>query len=202
MEVLNLATKSTTLFSNLTVFCHVGLSGVMKSNIGNVLNADDFLKQDIKYVFSGHFHNHVAFDARVYSVGSLTHQTWSDLGSIAGYLLVTEEKVTQHETAAPKFVLLPEDCFGIGKFHPPSYVRITGEETEESITELREICLKNGAIAVQDLSTRPTMIEKKAVRAVDIDLGLDSAIEAYCKNTFGERWSEILKEAQEVKNAL
>jgi DNA repair exonuclease SbcCD nuclease subunit len=185
-------------YPNLTLFAHVGLNGVVPARIGNTVNPKDF-SEDFKYVFCGHFHNHVSFDSRVFSVGALTHQTWSDVGSKAGYLIVYENRVEHYETKAPKFIEIPEDCFGIGNVKN-CYVRFKGEDTEESALDLKESLLAAGALAVLDQTTRPTLVDKSYEKTIDMDLGLDTALEAYCKNMFGDNWKAVYEECLKLKS--
>lgn len=198
-KTLKLGNEKAKQYPNLTLFAHVGLNGVIPARIGNTLDPKDFLKEDYKYVFCGHFHNHVSFDARAYSVGALTHQTWSDIGSKAGFLIVHEELVEHFETEAPKFLHIPEDSFGIGNVNN-CYVRFGGNQSEESAKELKELLLKNGALAVLDQSTRPSLIEKRHEHLVTVDLGIDKALEAYCKHTFGDDWEKIYNECVKLKS--
>jgi DNA repair exonuclease SbcCD nuclease subunit len=194
-KVLKLANQKVLEKPNLTLFAHVGLNKVIPGHIGNTLNPDDFLKEQFKYVFCGHFHNHVNFDDRVYSVGALTHQTWNDVGSRAGFLIVHEDRVEQHETYAPKFI----DVFA----NPPegNYVRITGVTFEEDEAARAVATLKeHGALAVLDQSTRPAMVVKDHSEIVKVDLGIDAALESYCKHTYGDKWERVLKECLRLKS--
>jgi DNA repair exonuclease SbcCD nuclease subunit len=198
-EVLDLTTKGSNLFSNLTIFCHVGMSGVLPGNFGDTLHPADFDKLDIKYVFSGHFHNHVSFNSRIYSVGALVHQTWGDVGSRAGYVIVSEDKVEQFETDAPKFLDFEDDT----TFSPyGNYVRIKDIElTEEESRDLvREIKQNGMADAVLDQSTRPTIKSKDHLKVVKVDLGLDTALETYCKHTYGDNWEKVFKACLRLKS--
>jgi DNA repair exonuclease SbcCD nuclease subunit len=192
----NLTTKGSTLIPNLTIFCHVGLSGVLPGNMGHVLNAEDLLELDIKYAFCGHFHNHVSFDSRVYSVGALTHQTWSDAGSLAGYLIVHEDRVEQFETKAPQF-----QDYLTGFDVRNNYIRLKGielteEEAEAFVKELKA----EGALAVLDQSTRPTIAVKDHLKVVKVDLGINTALETFCKHTYGDKWKEVFDACLRLKS--
>jgi DNA repair exonuclease SbcCD nuclease subunit len=194
-KVLKLANERSKQNPKLTLFAHVGLNGVIPANLGNTLNPADF-DESFKYVFCGHFHNHVAFDARVFSVGALTHQTWSDVGSKAGYLIVYEDRVEQYESSAPTFVR----SMGSGSvsFHN-KYVRLEGIYSPERASQLKEEAGKEGALAVLDQTTRPTIIEKKHEEVVKVDLGLETALESYCKHTFGDKWQKVYDECVKLK---
>lgn len=199
-EVLELATKGTKLFSNLTLFCHVGMSGVLPGNLGHTLHPADFDALDLKYVFSGHFHNHVSFNSRIYSVGALTHQTWGDVGSLAGFVIVTEDEVKHYETKAPKFVDLNEGVF-LSKRIKGNYIRIKDVELTEQNAELLHKEMKEaGALAVLDESTRPNIKQKDHAKEVKVDLGLNTALETFCKHTYGEKWKEVFDACLKLKS--
>jgi DNA repair exonuclease SbcCD nuclease subunit len=197
-EVLNLATKSTTYFRNLTLFCHVGMSGVLPGNFGDTLNPADFDKLDLKYVFSGHFHNHVSFNSRVYSVGALTHQTWGDVGTLAGYIVVTETGVEHYETNAPKFINFEDLATKrVGHhYYTLNNMELTEEEARTAITGLKA----KGALGVQDQSTRPNLVNKDHSEVVKVDLGIHTALETFCKHTYGEKWKEVFDACLRLKS--
>lgn len=97
--------------NDITIFCHIGLSNVV-SGIGEAVDPEIFNKKGIKRVFAGHFHNHKHFPFEytdVYSVGALTHQSFRDVDSLAGFVLVAENGVQHCITEAPKFVDLKLD---------------------------------------------------------------------------------------------
>lgn len=198
-EVLDLTTKGSNQFPNLTIFCHVGMSGVLPGNFGDTLHPADFDKLDIKYVFSGHFHNHVSFNSRIYSVGALVHQTWGDVGSRAGYVIVSEDKVEQFESDAPMFIDFADDK-DLGPYN--NYIRIKDIElTDEEAKDLTHELCKNGmALAVLDQSTRPTIKAKDHLKAVKVDLGIETALETYCKHTYGDDWEKVFKACLRLKS--
>jgi DNA repair exonuclease SbcCD nuclease subunit len=196
LETSNLATKSTTAIPNLTLFMHVGLSGVLKGNVGHTLNTDDLEALGAKYVFSGHFHNHANFNNRVFSVGALTHQTWGDVGSLAGYILVTEKDVIHLQTSAPMFVGHgnKRTCFR-------NYVRITDIElTHEEAEKMIKAHKNYGALVVLDQSSRPTIAKTDVSKAVSVDLGINKALESYTRRRFGEHWEKVYNECLKLKS--
>jgi DNA repair exonuclease SbcCD nuclease subunit len=180
---------------NLTLFAHVGLNGVIPASIGNTLNPEDF-DERFKYVFCGHFHNHVSFNSRVFSVGALTHQTWSDVGSKAGYLIVYEDKVEHFETSSPMFGEVLDG--GSISFHN-RYIRLRGIHTPEESAIIKKQILVGGALGVLDQTSRPTIIEKNHAEVVNVDLGIDAALESYCKHTFGDNWQKVFEECVKLK---
>jgi len=194
-EVLKLANERSKQNPKLTLFAHVGLNGVIPENIGNTLNPSDF-DESFKYVFCGHFHNHVSFDARVFSVGALTHQTWSDVRSKAGFLVVHENRVEHVETSAPTF---NDSCISRSISCDNSYVRLKGDCTREIAEEKIKELKVNGALAVLDQTTRSTIIDKKHEEAVKVDIGLDAALESYCKHVFGANWQKVYEQCLKLK---
>ena len=80
-------------------------------------------------VLAGHYHNHKKLSDSVFSIGATTHQTWGDIGSLAGFLTVSSLKVTHHKTQAPLFVELNEDMSNI----EGNYVRalVDGDSSSE-----------------------------------------------------------------------
>jgi DNA repair exonuclease SbcCD nuclease subunit len=197
-KIPKLANERSKTNPNLTLFCHVGLNDVVPGAIGNTVDPDDF-SEDFKYVFCGHFHNHVSFHSRVYSVGALTHQTWNDVGSKAGYLIVYEDRVEHYETQAPKFIDAIDAMICLHDV-PGNYYRLKGELTDDQANTIIRDLKERRCLAVLDQSTRPSIIEKTYEHTVDIDLGLDSALEAYCKNTFNDNWKAVYEECLRLKS--
>lgn len=97
--------------SEFDLILHAPIDGIITGLPEHGLTAEYLGKLNFKRVFSGHYHNHKNFGNNVYSIGALTHQTFSDIDSKAGYLRVDEEKVTHIETNAPKFVDINEDNY-------------------------------------------------------------------------------------------
>lgn len=87
-----------------TLIIHAPLNGVLSGIPEHGFYAKELQMLGFKRVFSGHYHNHKAFPGEVYSVGATTHQTWSDVGSLAGHLLVDDKGVHYLPTSAPKFI--------------------------------------------------------------------------------------------------
>lgn len=195
-KVQELATKAPYQKRNLTLFCHVGFNGVIPAVIGGTLDPKDFIDEGFKHVFSGHFHNHVGFDSTVYSIGALTHQTWSDIGSLAGFLIVREDTVEHVTTPAPMFIDDSSHETVAG-----NYVRLREKDvSQEQAESYIKTMMDYGALAVLDQTTRPTIIEKTYEHTIDIDLGMEKALEAYCKNTFGDKWKEVYEECLKLKS--
>lgn len=127
--------------SEWTLMLHAPVNGVLVGLPDHGFYAKELAAYGFKRVFSGHYHNHKAFEGEVYSVGATTHQTWNDVGTNAGHLIVTDKAVEFVESQAPKFIdyqstwdddTAIERCEG-------NYIRVRlGESTDEEITLIRD----------------------------------------------------------------
>jgi len=95
------------LKDSVDLFIHAPVNGVIMGIPDHGLDAGELAKLGFRRVFSGHYHNYKAFPGDVYSVGALAHHTWNDVGSMAGFLLVTDQGVQHCPTMLPQFVSLP-----------------------------------------------------------------------------------------------
>lgn len=68
------------------LYMHAPLNGVLSGIPDHGFSPDELQAYGFKRVFCGHYHNHKDFGV-VVSVGALTHQTFSDVGSKAGFVL-------------------------------------------------------------------------------------------------------------------
>jgi len=190
---------SGTTFKDKTLFCHVGLSEVFNFNMGHTLDPKYLIEKGFKYVFAGHFHHHKSFtngDATqwVFSVGALTHQTFGDIGTKAGYLIVYEDEVKQFETKAPKFVALEDDS------HHGNYVRIKDVElSKEDAAALKTELLGVGALGVFDQSKRPRLtVEAAAPIVFDTGAKLEANIQTYIKSKYEGNLAVKLQKCAQV----
>lgn len=87
---------------------HAPIDGVLPHLSGG-LSPEWLAGLGYRRVFAGHYHNHKAFDGGVYSIGALAHHTWSDVGSLAGFLVVTDTEVKRFASHLPNFVDLTEE---------------------------------------------------------------------------------------------
>lgn len=135
--------------ASYTLMIHAPVNGVLFGIPDHGFYAKELEKFGFQRVFSGHFHNHKQFEGEVYSVGALTHQTWGDVKTKAGFLIVSDAGVEHHETAAPKFKdfdlgwdddTAAEECKG-------SFVRVRlGEADADEIEMIRDHILGLGAL--------------------------------------------------------
>lgn len=118
---------------------HTGINGVLIGVPDHGWFAGELSEFGFKRVFSGHYHHHKVFeqpvdaerDCHVVSIGSLTHQTWSDVGTDAGWMLVDQDGFEFHGNVQPKFVdfdPLSDDL----QQYAGNYVRVRDIELDEA----------------------------------------------------------------------
>ena len=131
------------------VVMHAGINNVLIGLPDHGLDAAEVAAFGFKRVFSGHYHNHkIMEDGKVISIGASSHQTWSDIGTKAGFLLVYPEKVVFYDSHAPKFVEINDeiDPDEIPLIVDGNYVRVRGKSaTDAEINEFRRDFEKLGA---------------------------------------------------------
>lgn len=163
------------------LFIHAGIDGVLSGVPAHGLTAEKLGKFGFRRVFAGHYHNHANMGHGVYSIGALSHQTWSDIGTKAGFLLVTDTTVTFRESRAPQFIDIsgrPED--EIELLAPGNFVRFRGDPmTQAEVNELRDGLRKMGAKGVSIEVPRKTTALRQAAPAKGQTL--DQSIEGFVK---------------------
>ena len=147
---------------------HAPLNGVIQGLPANGLSAADFKDGHYDKVFVGHYHNHRLIEVpdtktKLYSVGALTHQTWGDVNSDAGYVIYYPEDahdIVHYKTTAPRFIKVP-----IEKLEDPdvldNYVKVTGGEFETiaEIEAVKNALILRGAkaVIVEGFSKKPAV---------------------------------------------
>lgn len=132
-----------------SLIIHAPVDGVIINIPDHGLNAERLAEFGFAKVFAGHYHNHTDFDNGVYSIGALTHQTWGDVGTRAGFLIAKDDgDVEHHPSIAPKFIDFDPDEHDI-EVVEGNYVRVSVEvEKESQIKQLRKEFEKAGAEGV------------------------------------------------------
>lgn len=132
---------------------HAPVNGVITGIPDTGLDPEWLKKLGFRRVFAGHYHNHVDFGGGVYSIGALTHQTWGDVGSKAGWMILKDEDARWYASEAPKFVdlnqtevLNEEDLIEAVE---GNYVRVSIDNpTQTQMNEYREDLRTKGAKGV------------------------------------------------------
>lgn len=157
---------------------HAPVNGVVKGIPDIGLTPEELAALKYKRVFAGHFHNHVEFPGRVWSVGATTHQTWNDPGSLAGFVMVYPDRVEHIPTIAPHFVDLTKPEHISPTVVKGNYVRLKLTEVSEAdIKAYRDELVSMGALAVSIIATKKTA----ATRASKIKSGssLEESVAVY-----------------------
>lgn len=192
------------------VFIHAGIDGVIKGLPNHGLTVEDLSAFGYRRIFAGHYHNHKNLGSGVYSVGALTHQTWSDVGSKAGFLLVTDDSVEWRASRAPQFIEIdektsPED---IPLLADGNYVRarITTNKDSE-VTEFRNYLTGCGAKGVSLICNSASEVIRTG-SSVKAGSSLEVSVSEYIesqeiehKKDVSKLCAEILTDVRSVKGA-
>ncbi|KKK65167.1 hypothetical protein LCGC14_2976870, partial [marine sediment metagenome] len=92
----------------ISCFMHQGISNVPMGSgflINEILTLD-MIPDEIKHVYTGHYHKHTKVSDNATIIGSTMQLNWSDEGDTKGFLIVDTEtgKIEQIESNAPRFV--------------------------------------------------------------------------------------------------
>lgn len=170
--------------SDVDLHLHTGINGVIIGMPDHAWSSQELADFGFKRVFSGHYHNHKVFEIdgrQVVSIGALTHQTWGDVGTMAGWIIVNENEFEHVEAEAPKFMDL-DDSYELEDY-AGNYVRVRGIELDEAeIRQLKTILEDAGAkgVVVHALSKSKitTRSGKPAGKAVKMEESVKDWIEA------------------------
>lgn len=180
---------------------HAPVDGVIAGLPDHGLNAEWLGKQGFRRVFSGHYHHHKDFGNGVYSIGSTTHLTWSDVGSKAGFLIVSEDEVKWFKSHAPEFIdLTPEiNPDDVPLLVDGNFVRakVTTSKTAE-INELKEWLTSCGALGVVVQTVKEPTKARSATATVSAGASLEVSIADYIKTQSFLHASEVQIEAQKI----
>lgn len=200
-EIIRLAHELGEDAAKHDLIIHAPVDGVIDGLPDHGLTDEWLAKAGFKRVFSGHYHNFKDFGNGVYSIGATTHQTWSDIDSKAGFLLVYPDKVVRHASHAPSFVeiegdMTEEELLIIDG----NYVRAKiGKATQSQVNELRAELMTRGAKgvllqAVVDKTAageRESVVEHSAVR-------LEESIGAFIKHRSFTNPAELQQHCEDI----
>ena len=133
---------------------HAPLNGVIKGLPDHGLDPVEVKAWGYRRVFIGHYHHHQQPQPGVFSIGATTHQTWSDPGTLAGFLLVGVD-VEHRESMAPQFVNIDD----VADIDPVTvsgnYVRLRFKDADaDTLSAAREKLKDAGALAWVDHSSK------------------------------------------------
>lgn len=208
-DIQSLLSNSAVKPDETYLIIHVGIDGVLPNMPNQGLTDAKLAAFGFRGVFAGHYHNHKALSNNIYSIGSLTHQTWGDIGTRAGFLIVKPDtnEVQYHASHAPSFIDLSEmDEDDMILNCPGNYVRFRGPHmTTDQIDELRKNFTNWGAkgVLIQVPRSTPTMRPAASTtgKIASIDESVTSFIEGRKDIPIGLDPKEIIKRAHSVLNA-
>lgn len=163
---------------------HAPVNGVLIGVPDSGFDPDELASFGFKRVFAGHYHDHKDFGNGVYSIGATTHQTWSDVDTKAGFLIVHEDRVEYRASNAPQFIDLPPgaDLEDIKLLIDGHYVRARIEVKDESmVPELREFLLANGAAGVVIHAIKAEAAVSRTGATVASGVSLEASINEFIK---------------------
>jgi DNA repair exonuclease SbcCD nuclease subunit len=161
---------------NLDTIIHAPLNGVIKGLPDHGLDPAECAAWQARRVFSGHYHNHKEFHGGVYSIGATTHQTWSDPGTAAGFLLVYPDRVEHHTSEAPAFVNIDApsaiDPFTVSG----NFVRLRLKDIEpDDLLAVKRQLEADGALAWVDHCTKKREITRGVSSGKNVTLEVSVA---------------------------
>lgn len=136
--------------SSYSLMLHAPVNGVLIGIPDHGFYYKELERFGFKRVFCGHYHNHKRFgDTEVYSCGALTHQTWNDINTRAGFMIVNDDGVTHSKSSAPEFRdydiawdddTAAENCKG-------AFIRVRlGEADDDEVQMIRDHIVGLGAL--------------------------------------------------------
>lgn len=173
--------------STIDVLIHAPIDGVISGLPDHGLSAEKLHKMGFKRVFGGHYHNHKDFGNGVYSIGALAHHSWSDVGSKAGFLIVSEDDVRWMKSHLPEFIdinekIKPDDLPLIVE---GNFCRAKIESSSMADVEsLRLELMGMGAKGVVIQSIKKPTVERDGVIAATVSAGasIETSVAEYLKS--------------------
>ncbi|MGF1781127.1 metallophosphoesterase family protein [Vibrio fluvialis] len=189
--------------SEWALFLHAPMNGVITGIPDNGLSVVELQKLGFKAVFCGHYHNHRIFSGNICSVGSITHQTFSDVNTKSGFLTFDGETITHYPTSAPRFVDYDADWDEIEEveYVTGNYVRAKLENaTNEDVEEIRAYLKGKGAAYVQIIHVPKTETARDDVSSLEAGSSMKVSISNWCKKQGYD--DDVATEAQSIADEV
>lgn len=189
--------------STTTLILHAPIDGVIGGLPAHGLTPEYLAGLGFKRVFAGHYHHHKDFENGVISIGALAHHTWSDVGSKAGFLVVSDGDVRWFKSHTPEFVDLVAavDESEAEIMAEGNYVRarITSSKTKD-INELREWLMKCGAkgVVIQTIKETTSARVGGVAHTVGAGASVETSIADYVKSQEFPNGERVQIECQKI----
>jgi DNA repair exonuclease SbcCD nuclease subunit len=182
--------------SDCDLIIHAPIDDVIVGLPDHGLDSKYLSELGFKRVFAGHYHNHKDFGNNVWSIGATTHQTFSDIGSKAGFISIVDDEVKWFASHAPKFVEINADNFDDHKLIVDgNYVRCVISVKKDSDVELiKKTMMDAGALGVTVMQIKGAVVteRKSSLAAVESgSLSIKSSISNYVGN---KGWSKAIED--------
>jgi DNA repair exonuclease SbcCD nuclease subunit len=181
---------------------HAPIDGVIMGIPDHGLDPKWLADLGCKRVFAGHYHNHKVFYEKVYSIGALAHNTWSDVGSRAGFCIVHPDSVEHVPSVLPKFVDVAAEMKidEIAAAIRGNYARVKVSTSKlAEINAMREWLDKQGALGVVVISVKKPVEERGASAAtVTAGASIQQSVSDFIKTLKHEREGEVTRGALAV----
>lgn len=191
------------------VIIHAPIDGVITGLPDHGLTPEFLASLGAKRVFAGHYHNHKRFEGNVFSIGALAHHTWSDVGSKAGFLIVSDESVDWQKSHLPEFIdlsqLLDLEPSELPYLVDGNFIRVKVEASKtKDVEAARQELLDMGAAAVVVLAMpKPPVREGAPVRSGSASAeSLETSISNFIKTMSGVSEAEVEKACFDVLAAV
>lgn len=179
---------------DIDLIIHAPVDGVIPGLPDHGLSGEWLAKQGFRFVLSGHYHHHRHLGGNVYSIGASTHQTWGDIGTKAGFLLV-DDSVHFNASHAPEFVEIDAsvDPTEIPLLVDGNYVRAKINSAKVADVEsLRTYLESSGAKGVTILSQKESAAAvTRSGATVKAGETLEGSVNSFIKDAGMENASEL-----------
>lgn len=189
---------------NTVLLLHVPLNDTIPGLPNHGFDPSHLAKLGLAWVFSGHYHNHVVHPGNVVSVGALTHQTLSDVGSKAGYIILdtTAGTIQHYETGAPKFIKFDSSKPLSQVKNNYVFVETTKAMSEVQIEKVKDAMIAEGAEGVVVRGAKRTSTVSRTASVASPTKSLQSIVTDYSRDKYGvdpeleKVLEDIVKEAE------
>jgi DNA repair exonuclease SbcCD nuclease subunit len=193
---------------NLDAIIHAPVNGVLEGLPDHGLNADELAAYGFRRIFAGHYHDHqVLAGGKVISIGATTHQTWSDVGTKAGFLLVYKDRIEHVPSQAPQFVDLNEKAvteadingFNLDDLVKGNYVRLKLSDVDDKeVRSWRDDTMKAGALGVNIIVNKTATVSRSGA-STKAAISLAASVQHYIDNDLKPTLAaDVSKLAQDV----